>query len=104
MINQTRHWLIYKELDMLEGSLGKLQEAQGLFVQNISTLTTLKNASAKQEALVPMTSSVYVIGQLENRETVLVDIGTGYFVEKVWINADTWASPLTMIIHCRFRV
>lgn len=31
-----------------------------------------------------MTESLYVPGQLANTERVLVDIGTGYFLEKVW--------------------
>ena len=31
--------------------------------------------------LVPLTQSLYVPGELASTETVLVDIGTGYFVE-----------------------
>lgn len=33
--------------------------------------------------LVPLTPSLYVPGQLASNSTVLVDIGTGFFVEKV---------------------
>ena len=33
--------------------------------------------------LVPLTSSLYVPGTLKNPGRVLVDIGTGYFVEQV---------------------
>jgi len=32
--------------------------------------------------LVPMTSSLYVPGETTTLETVLVDVGTGYFIEK----------------------
>lgn len=32
--------------------------------------------------LVPLTSSLYVPGTLADTETVLVDVGTGFFVEK----------------------
>lgn len=35
------------------------------------------------EILVPLTSSLYVKGQLVDREKVLVDVGTGFYVEKV---------------------
>lgn len=35
------------------------------------------------EVLVPLTNSLYVRGELTNTETVLVDIGTGFLVEKV---------------------
>lgn len=31
--------------------------------------------------LVPLTASLYVPGKLDNSSKVLVDIGTGYFVE-----------------------
>lgn len=34
------------------------------------------------EILVPLTSSLYVKGQLVDREKVLVDVGTGFYVEK----------------------
>lgn len=33
--------------------------------------------------LVPLTPSLYVPGKLASTETVLVDIGTGFYVEKV---------------------
>lgn len=33
--------------------------------------------------LVPLTNSLYVPGKVVKPETVIVDIGTGYYVEKV---------------------
>ena len=36
---------------------------------------------AGQALLLPLTSSVYVAGALASSETVLVDIGTGYYIE-----------------------
>ena len=33
--------------------------------------------------LVPLTSSLYVPGTLKNAGKVLVDVGTGYYIEKV---------------------
>ena len=32
--------------------------------------------------MVPMTSSLYVPGTLKDTDTLLIDVGTGYFVEK----------------------
>jgi prefoldin alpha subunit len=37
---------------------------------------------------VPLTSSLYVSGKLKNAGKVLVDIGTGYYIEKVWLNTN----------------
>lgn len=39
--------------------------------------------AAGKEVLVPMTTSLYVPGTMADTETVIVDVGTGYFVEKV---------------------
>jgi len=36
-----------------------------------------------KDVLVPLTPSLYVPGKLKNVGSVLVDVGTGYFVEKV---------------------
>jgi len=35
--------------------------------------------------LVPLTASLYVPGTLDDADKVLVDIGTGYFVEVSWL-------------------
>jgi prefoldin alpha subunit len=39
--------------------------------------------AADKKVLIPLTSSLYVPGRIKDTENVLVDIGTGYFVEKV---------------------
>lgn len=39
--------------------------------------------AADKRVLIPLTSSLYVPGRIKDTENVLVDIGTGYFVEKV---------------------
>jgi hypothetical protein len=40
-------------------------------------------ASAGHELLLPLTSSLYVRGSLEDTENVLVNVGTGYYVEVI---------------------
>lgn len=37
----------------------------------------------RDDILVPLTSSLYVKGKFADREKVLVDVGTGFYVEKV---------------------
>lgn len=34
--------------------------------------------------LVPLTASLYVPGKLDDADKVLVDVGTGYFIEVSW--------------------
>ena len=40
-------------------------------------------ANLDKNVLVPLTSSLYLPGKLDNTEKFLVNVGTGYFVEKV---------------------
>ena len=35
--------------------------------------------------LVPLTASLYAPGTLDDADKILVDIGTGYFVEVSWL-------------------
>ena len=43
-----------------------------------------------KQVLVPLTGSMYVPGQLANPDKVVVDIGTGYYVEKSSKNAQEY--------------
>lgn len=49
-----------------------------------STQLTADGASSggKEEMLVPMTSSLFVKGQLVPHEKVIIDVGTGYFLQQ----------------------
>ncbi|KAK9478339.1 Prefoldin [Lipomyces japonicus] len=72
-----------QELEHLSQSFQKLRAAQQKFKECIVTVEkTLKPENKGKATLVPLTSSLYVPGVLEDVETVIVDVGTGYFVEK----------------------
>ncbi|KAF2833239.1 Prefoldin alpha subunit [Ophiobolus disseminans] len=73
------------ELTHLSTSFQSLRTAQSKFRDCITSLTSAFPAPPKSPSpplLVPLTSSLYVPGKLTDREHVLVDVGTGYFVEK----------------------
>ncbi|KAL4976819.1 Prefoldin [Aspergillus desertorum] len=82
---QTR---LSTELEHLTSSHTKLRAAQSRFRDCVRSIndgvigSTKKGTEGKDEILVPLTSSLYVKGRLADREKVLVDIGTGYYVEK----------------------
>lgn len=83
---QTR---LTSELEHLTTSHSKLRAAQAKFrdcVRSINdgvTGSKEKGTEGAEEILVPLTSSLYVKGRLADREKVLVDVGTGFYVEKV---------------------
>ena len=85
---QTR---LSTELEHLTTSHTKLRAAQTRFRDCVRSINdgvvgnAKKGTEGRDEILVPLTSSLYVKGKLADREKVLVDVGTGYFVEKVSI-------------------
>ncbi|XP_033098037.1 prefoldin subunit 5-like [Anneissia japonica] len=80
-LNQLKETL-EQEVDVLQNSLQQLKLAQGKFVDSLESLNKFKPENEGKDILVPLTSSLYVPGQLSDVKTVLIDIGTGYYVEK----------------------
>ncbi|EEP81096.1 conserved hypothetical protein [Uncinocarpus reesii 1704] len=82
---QTR---LNTELEHLTTSHAKLRTAQSKFRECIRSINdgvikgATGNAEEKSEILVPLTNSLYVKGHLADREKVIVDVGTGFYVEK----------------------
>lgn len=52
-------------------------EAQTLYTASFNT----KSVPADQPMLLPLTSAVYVTGKLASNDSILLDIGTGYYAE-----------------------
>ena len=69
---------IDEEIQVLTQSFAKLKQAQLKFRDILETLKNLENG----QVLLPLTNSLYVDGELSNTDKVIVDIGTGYYVEK----------------------
>jgi prefoldin alpha subunit len=71
-----------QELNVLQESLSRLKMVQQSFISSETSLDQLKTLEQNKEILVPLTSSLYVPGKLTNNQRVMVDIGTGYYVQK----------------------
>lgn len=57
------------------------------FQESGEALTKCSPGNADKDILVPLTGSMYVPGKLKDPEKVVVDVGTGYYVEKDIPNA-----------------
>ncbi|KAJ2973791.1 hypothetical protein NQ176_g6407 [Zarea fungicola] len=80
-----------EELDHLTSSFQQLHGAQTKFKECLRCVNTRSESSKSSNAvLVPLTNSLYVRGELTNTETVLVDVGTGFLVEKKLKSAATF--------------
>lgn len=71
-----------QDINVLQESLSRLKMVQQSFVSSEQSLDQLKPVEKNKEILVPLTGSLYVPGKLVSNDKVLVDIGTGYYVNK----------------------
>jgi len=70
------------DLQFYQESLQNLKLAQSKFQESGDSLSKMNSDSNGKDVLVPLTGSMYVPGQLSNPGKVIVDIGTGYYIEK----------------------
>ncbi|XP_042384795.1 probable prefoldin subunit 5 isoform X2 [Zingiber officinale] len=70
------------EVNLLEDSLKKISVAAARLEAAASALDDLSLRPKGKKMLVPLTASLYVSGTLDDSEKILVDVGTGYFIEK----------------------
>ena len=79
-IEQVRTQL-QSDIEMLQSSIQRLQYAQEGFGESMSAVSRLPKENQDSSLLVPLSSSMYVPGRLSDPDHILVDIGTGFFVE-----------------------
>ncbi|KAK6353771.1 subunit of tubulin prefoldin [Orbilia blumenaviensis] len=72
-----------EELEHLTASFQKLRTAQAKFRECVKSIQNGVNPGVEGKTiLIPLTQSLYIPGKLEDAGNVLVDVGTGYYVEK----------------------
>lgn len=86
---------IENEINNLAQSSVALQRAAGEYGSSGRALEQLAEQQEDQPMLLPLTSAVYVTGQLASHESILLDIGTGYFAER---------TPDQGVDYCRRKV
>ncbi len=70
-------------------TVAKLKAAQQAYDMSSKVLGEMTPENAGKEMLVPLTNSVFVPGKVGDCKSVLVNIGTGYFVERPVTGAKT---------------
>lgn len=70
------------EMNNFVSSLIALQQTAAKFATAGRSVESLKDTKQGDMLMLPMTESLYVPGTLENVDTVLLEIGTGYYVER----------------------
>ncbi|XP_066440336.1 prefoldin subunit 5-like [Eleutherodactylus coqui] len=71
-----------QEVEFLSSSIAQLKVVQTKYVEAKECLSVLHKSNEGKKVLVPLTSSMYVPGTLSDVSNVLIDVGTGYYVDK----------------------
>ncbi|XP_063470034.1 prefoldin subunit 5-like [Symphalangus syndactylus] len=72
-----------QEVEFLSTSIAQLKVVQTKYVEAKDCLNMLSKSNEGRELLVPLTSLMYVPEKLHDVEHVLIDVGTGYYVDKI---------------------
>jgi len=78
---QNLHEQLTAEINTFAHNVLTLQQTAGRFAAAGQSIEYLSEKQQGQPVLLPLTESLYVSGTLDSVETVLLEIGTGYFVE-----------------------
>ncbi|EAR96992.2 prefoldin subunit 5 (macronuclear) [Tetrahymena thermophila SB210] len=81
-----------EEIQVLNQSLSQFKVAISKYEESKLIIRSLEAAKNNQEVLVPITSSLYVPGTLKNKDQVLIDYGTGYYVERNLVQASQFCN------------
>lgn len=73
------------EVNLLQDSLSNIRTATSRLDLASTALHDLSLRPQGKKMLVPLTASLYVPGTLDESNNVLVDVGTGYFIEKTML-------------------
>lgn len=71
-----------QELQFFNDSLQQLKIAQMKFNESGECVDKVTPETKGKEVLVPLTSCMYVPGTISDAEKLVIDIGTGYYVER----------------------
>jgi prefoldin alpha subunit len=72
----------FQELTIFQDSLATLKMAKSKYGASKESLEAFQENWDNKTCLIPLTGSMYVPGKIKDINNVIVDIGTGYYVEE----------------------
>lgn len=79
---QQQRQVLENEVSHLTDTVAKLKAAQQAYDMSSKVLADMTPDKEGREILVPLTNSVFIPGKVGDCKSVLLNIGTGYFIEK----------------------
>ncbi|KAL6199699.1 hypothetical protein ACLB2K_029482 [Fragaria x ananassa] len=91
------------EVNLLNDSLNNIRTATTRLELTSSALHDLSLRPSGKKMLVPITASLYVPRTLQDPDQVLVDVGTGYFIEKNMPQAKDYCDRKISLLKSNFE-
>ncbi|KAL6215673.1 hypothetical protein ACLB2K_015101 [Fragaria x ananassa] len=91
------------EVNLLNDSLNNIRTATTRLELTSSALHDLSLRPSGKKMLVPITASLYVPGTLQDPDQVLVNVGTGYFIEKNMPQAKDYCDRKISLLKSSFE-
>lgn len=89
---------LQREVEVISASLAQLSNAVQRLTASKENASQLGKLNNGKEILVPLTSAIYVPGNLSDVTKVLIDIGTGFYVEKTPAEAERYFSKRATLL------
>ncbi|KAJ2356386.1 subunit of tubulin prefoldin [Coemansia erecta] len=80
------------EISELTTAFSQMKQAQSAFRECKNCIESMTPETQDKTIMIPLSNSLYVPGKLSNIDSVVVDVGTGYYVEKSKADAATYYS------------
>ncbi|QHO36359.1 hypothetical protein HN51_029680 [Arachis hypogaea] len=90
------------EVNLLQDSLTNIRTATTRLEIASSALNDLSLRPHASKMLVPLTASLYVPGTIDDSQKVLVDVGTGYFIEKTMAEGKDYCERKINLLKSNF--
>ncbi|EXB65813.1 putative prefoldin subunit 5 [Morus notabilis] len=90
------------EVNLLQDSLNNIRTATSRLDLASTALHDLSLRPKGKPILVPLTASLYVSGSLDDADNVLVDVGTGYFIEKTMAEGEDYCERKINLLKSNF--
>ncbi|KAL0541567.1 hypothetical protein IC582_021620 [Cucumis melo] len=90
------------EVNLLHDSLNNIRTATSRLDIASAALHDLSLRPQGKRMLVPLTASLYVPGTLDEADKVLVDVGTGYFIEKTMADGKDYCERKIKLLRSNF--
>ncbi|XP_027367116.1 probable prefoldin subunit 5 [Abrus precatorius] len=90
------------EVNLLQDSLSNIRTATTRLEIASSALHDLSLRPQGKKMLVPLTASLYVPATLHDAQHVLVDVGTGYFIEKTMVEGKDYCERKINLLKSNF--